>query len=196
MYPSENNDLTMEIAETNSMSMEFFTHPWMENFFGKDTEKYYYNHVIDALKFIPYGASIDEFQEFVYENPNVSPEERRRKYREIEKKYLPHLDYDGNDYLENGGRWQRQLHVYNYPFYYIDYTIAQVNAFQYFIKDMENHEKAWESYLKLCKLSAKLPTKETLKEVGLESPFEEGTIAKITPQLRKYLESLDMEKIK
>lgn len=196
MYPSENNDLTMEIAETHSMSMEFFTHPWMENFFGKDTEKYYYNHVIDALKFIPYGASIDEFQEFVYENPNVSPEERRRKYREIEKKYLPHLDYDGNDYLENGGRWQRQLHVYNYPFYYIDYTIAQVNAFQYFIKDMENHEKAWESYLKLCKLSAKLPTKEILKEVGLESPFEEGTIAKITPQLRKYLESLDMEKIK
>ena len=196
MYPSENNDLTMEIAETHSMSMEFFTHPWMENFFGKDTEKYYYNHVIDALKFIPYGASIDEFQEYVYENPNISPEERRRKYREIEKKYLPHLDYDGNDYLENGGRWQRQLHVYNFPFYYIDYTIAQVNVFQYFIKDMENHEKAWESYLKLCKLSAKLPTKEILKEVGLESPFEEGTISKITPQLRKYLESLDMEKIK
>lgn len=196
MYPSENNNLAMEIAETHSMSMEFFTHPWMENFFGKDTEKYYYYHVTDALKFLPYGASIDEFQEFVYENPDASPTERRAKYREIEKKFLPHIDYDGNEYLENGGRWQRQLHIYNYPFYYLDYTIAQVNAFQYFIKDMENHDKAWQSYLNLCKLGAKLLTKEILKEAGLESPFEEGTISKIIPKLQAYLDGLDEEKIK
>jgi M3 family oligoendopeptidase len=196
MYPAENNNLAMEIAETHSMSMEFFTHPWMENFFGEDTEKYYYFHVTDALKFLPYGASVDEFQEFVYENPDATPAERRAKYREIEKKYLPHIDYDGNEYLENGGRWQRQLHIYNSPFYYLDYTIAQVNAFQYFIKDLEDHDKAWESYMKLCKLSATLPTKEILKEVGLESPFEEGTISHIIPKLQDYLDGLDMEKIK
>lgn len=196
MYPFANNDLTSEIAETHSMSMEFFTHPWMENFFGEDTEKYYYNHVTDALKFLPYGASIDEFQEEVYENPEMTPEERRKKYREIEKKYLPHLDYDGNEYLENGGRWQRQLHVYNYPFYYLDYTIAQMNAFQYFMWDRKNHDEAFESYLKLCKISGKLSTKEAIKEAGLESPFEEGTISKIIPQLKEYLDSLDKEKIK
>lgn len=196
MYPSENNDLAMEIAETHSMSMEFFTHPWMEKFFGRDTEKYYYDHIAAAIKFIPYGASIDEFQEFVYENPTATPEERRAKYRQIEKKYLPHLDYDGNEYLENGGRWQRQLHVYTDPFYYIDYTIAQINAFQYFIKDMENHDKAWESYINLCKISASLPSKEALKEVGLSSPFQEGTIEEIIPKLTKYLDSLDKEKIK
>lgn len=196
MYPASNNDLTSEIAETHSMSMEFFTHPWMENFFGDDTEKYYYYHVTDALKFLPYGASIDEFQEEIYENPDMTPEERRAKYREIEKKYLPHIDYDGNEYLESGGRWQRQLHVYNYPFYYLDYTIAQVNAFQYFVWDMENHEEAWKSYLKLCNISGKLATKEAIKEVGLESPFEEGTISKIIPKLQDYLDTLDKEKIK
>ncbi|WP_297789065.1 M3 family oligoendopeptidase [uncultured Anaerococcus sp.] len=196
MYPEENNDLTMEIAETHSMSMEFFTHPWMEDFFGKDSEKYYYDHVAAAIKFIPYGASIDEFQEFVYENPQATPSERRAKYREIEKKYLPHLDYDGNEYLENGGRWQRQLHVFTNPFYYIDYTIAQVNAFQYFIKDRKDHEKAWKSYLDLCKISASLPTKEALEKVGIKSPFEAGTIEEIIPQLTEYLESLDKEKIK
>lgn len=196
MYPSENNDLTMEIAETHSMSMEFFTHPWMEKFFGEDSEKYYYDHIASAIKFIPYGASIDEFQEYVYANPSASPKERRAKYREIEKKYLPHLDYDGNEYLENGGRWQRQLHLYTDPFYYIDYTIAQINAFQYFVMDMENHEKAWDSYIKLCKISAKLPTKEALREVGLESPFDDGTIEKILPKLTSYLGSLDKEKIK
>lgn len=196
MYPASNNDLTSEIAETHSMSMEFFTHPWMDNFFGEDTEKYYYYHVTDALKFLPYGASIDEFQEEIYEHPNMTPEERRAKYREIEKKYLPHIDYDGNEYLESGGRWQRQLHVYNSPFYYLDYTIAQVNAFQYFVWNMKNHEQAWKSYLKLCNISGKLATKDAIKEVGLESPFEEGTISKIIPKLQDYLESLDKEKIK
>lgn len=196
VYPSDNNNITSEIAETHSMSMEFFTHPWMENFFGPDTEKYYYHHVTDALKFLPYGASIDEFQEEIYENPDMTPAERRAKYREIEKKYLPHLDYDGNEYLESGGRWQRQLHVYNYPFYYLDYTIAQINAFQYFVWDRQNHQEAWESYLKLCNISGKLATKEAIKEVGLESPFEEGTIGKIIPKLQAYLDTLDKDKIK
>ncbi|MDD7305347.1 MAG: M3 family oligoendopeptidase [Peptoniphilaceae bacterium] len=196
VFPSDNNKMTSEIAETHSMSMEFFTHPWMKNFFGKDTEKYYYYHVVDAIEFLPYGVSIDEFQEEIYENPDMTPQERRAKYRQIEKKYLPHLDYDGNEYLESGGRWQRQLHVYNYPFYYLDYTIAQINAFQYFVWDLNNHQDAWNSYLNLCKISGKLSTKEALKEVGLESPFEEGTIAKIIPKLQEYLDSLDKEKIK
>lgn len=196
MYPADNNDLTMEIAETHSMSMEFFTHPWMKDFFKDDTEKYYYYHVTDALKFIPYGASVDEFQEVVYENPDLTPEERRAKYREIEKKYLPHIDYDGNEYLESGGRWQRQSHIYNDPFYYIDYTIAQVNAFQYFIRDLKDHDEAWNSYLKLCELSATKTTKDLLKAVGLKSPFDDGTIREITPKLEAYLDSLDKEKIK
>ena len=98
--------------------------------------------------------------------------------------------------MENGGRWQRQLHLYTDPFYYIDYTIAQINAFQYFLMDRKDHEKAWDSYIKLCKISAKLPTKEALREVGLKSPFDDGTIEKILPKLIDYLESLDEEKIK
>src|SRR5690606_16730922 len=121
-----------EVAEIHSMSMEFFTHPWMEKFFGEDTEKYFYAHVADTLEFLPYGASIDELQEWVYENPDATAQERKAKYREIEKKYLPHLDYDGHEFLEQGGRWQKQLHVYLYPFYYLDYTLAQVCAHQFF----------------------------------------------------------------
>lgn len=196
VYPRENASSPMEIAETHSMSMEYFTHPWMENFFGEDTEKYYYSHVVDSLKFLPYGASIDEFQEWVYENPEVTPEERRAKYREIEKKYLPHLDYDGFEYLENGGKWQRQLHVYLYPMYYLDYTIAQINAFQYFAWSLEDQEAAWASYLKLCELGGRYPTVETLEKVGLKNPFEEGTMKPVVEGLEKYLDSLDKSKIK
>lgn len=196
IYPRENANAGMEIMETHSMSMEYFTHPWMHSFFGEDTEKYFYSHVVSSLYFLPYGASIDEFQEFVYDNPNATPEERNAKYREIEKKYLPHIDYDGNEYLESGAKWQRQGHVYEIPFYYLDYTIAQINAFQFFIKDMENHQGAWDRYLELCKLGGSIGTKEIIQKVGLNNPFEEGTISKITKELEKYLDSLDKEKIK
>ncbi len=189
-------DMTMEVAEIHSMSMEFFTHPWMEDFFGPDTEKYYYAHVSDAIKFLPYGASIDELQEWVYEHPEATPKERRAQYREIEKKYLPHLDYNGLEYLEKGGRWQRQAHVFGMPFYYLDYTLSQVCAFQYFVWDRKNHEEAWQSYLTACGRSGMVPFKQLLKECGLQNPFEEGTIAQITPALEAYLDSLDKTQIK
>ncbi len=190
------SDYTSEVAEIHSMSMEFFTHPWMEGFFGPDTEKYYYSHVVDSLKFLPYGASIDEFQEWVYENISATPEQRRAKYREIEKKYLPHLDYDGMEFLEKGGRWQKQLHVYLYPFYYLDYTLSQVCALQYFVWDRKDHQEAWASYLTLCHESGRLPFKQLVPKAGLKSPFVNGTIAAVTPEMEKYLDGLDKSKIK
>ena len=189
-------DMTMEVAEIHSMSMEFFTHPWMEKFFGPDTEKYFYSHVADAVKFLPYGASIDELQEWVYEHPEATPEERRAQYRKIEHKYLPHLDYNGLAYLEKGGRWQKQAHVYSMPFYYLDYTISQVCAFQYFVWDMKDHEAAWHSYLDICKKAGLVPFKQLVKECGLENPFEDGCIAKVMAELEKYMDSLDKSKIK
>lgn len=194
--PRSLTSITSEVAEIHSMSMEFFTHPWMEKFFKEDTEKYYYAHVTDTLEFLPYGASIDEFQEWVYLNPEATPAERRAKYRQIEKIYMPHLDYAGNEYLEGGGRWQRQLHVYLYPFYYLDYTLSQVCAHQYFVWSLKDSEKAWNSYVDLCRNSGRVPFKQLVPEAGLLSPFEEGTIAKITPDLEKYLDGLDYSKIK
>jgi oligoendopeptidase F len=102
--------------------MEFITWPWMENFFKEDTDKYKFSHLSGALEFLPYGVAVDEFQHFVYENPEATPAERKKAWRELEEKYLPHRDYDGNDYLNRGGFWQRQGHIYQIPFYYIDYT--------------------------------------------------------------------------
>ncbi|PKK39449.1 Oligoendopeptidase F [Clostridiaceae bacterium JG1575] len=194
--PSFLKTMTSEVAEIHSMSMEFFTHPWMERFFGEDTEKYYYAHVADTLQFLPYGASIDELQEWVYENPEATPAERKAKYREIEKKYLPHLDYDGVSFLEEGGRWQKQLHVYLYPFYYLDYTLSQVCAHQFFNWDRKDHEAAWKAYLNLCEQTGRKPFKKLVPDAGLKSPFEPGTIASITPELERYLEGLDYSKIK
>ena len=194
--PRALTSITSEVAEIHSMSMEFFTHPWMDQFFKDDTEKYYYAHVTDSLEFLPYGASIDAFQEWVYENPTATAAQRNAKYREIEKIYLPHLDYDGNKYLEAGGRWQKQLHVYLLPFYYLDYTLSQVCAQQYLTWSRKDKAAAWKSYLNLCRNSGRKPFKQLVPESGLLSPFDEGTIAKITPELEAYLEGLDYSKIR
>ncbi len=179
----EHAEITMETAEVHSMSMEFFTEPWMNLFFGDRTQDYISMHLEDAAAFIPYGTMVDEFQHMVYENPDMTKEERHAVWRKLEKEYKPHLDYEDNAFFEKGGFWQKQHHIYDFPLYYIDYCLAQTCAFQYKVKMDENYESAWESYLKLCKLSASDFFTNMLKEVGLDSPFEDGCMKKIVEKL-------------
>ena len=180
-----------EACEIHSMSMEFLTWPWMDLFFENDTDKYKFIHLSEALLFIPYGVTVDEFQHWVYENPEVTPKERREKWIEIEKKYLPTRDYGEVEELKNGIFWFRQGHIFSSPFYYIDYTLAQVCAFQFWIKSRENREKAWQDYLNLCKLGGSKPFFELMKSANLKNPFEEGTLAFVIPKIKEYLDNVD-----
>ena len=182
---------TYEACEIHSMSMEFLTWPWMKLFFENDTEKYKFIHLSEALLFIPYGVTVDEFQHWVYENPEVTPQERREKWLEIEKKYLSTRDYGEVDELKNGIFWFRQGHIFSSPFYYIDYTLAQVCAFQFWIKSREDKEKAWQDYLNLCKLGGSKSFFELMKSANLKNPFEEGTLASVIPKIKEYLDSVD-----
>ena len=182
---------TYEACEIHSMSMEFLTWPWMKLFFENDTEKYKFIHLSEALLFIPYGVTVDEFQHWVYENPEVTPQERREKWLEIEKKYLPTRDYGEVNELKNGIFWFRQGHIFSSPFYYIDYTLAQVCAFQFWIKSREDREKAWQDYLNLCKLGGSKSFFQLMKSANLKNPFEEGTLAAVIPKIKEYLDSVD-----
>ncbi|MBP3038401.1 M3 family oligoendopeptidase [Bacillaceae bacterium Marseille-Q3522] len=201
VYSSRNIEIpeylwpTYESAEIHSMSMEFFTWPWMKEFFKEDTEKYKFAHLSAALLFLPYGVSVDEFQHWVYEHPEATPQERKTAWREIEKKYLPHKDYDGNQYLENGGFWQRQGHIYNSPFYYIDYTLAQICAFQFWKRSRENQEDAWKDYVKLCKLGGSLPFTELVKAANLISPFEDGCVQSIISDIEAWLNTVNDQEL-
>lgn len=185
---------TSESAEIHSMSMEFFTWPWMELFFNEDTEKYKFQHLSGALHFLPYGVSVDEFQHRVYEKPNMTPAERKAVWREIEKKYKPSLDYDGNEYAELGGRWQQQAHIYEIPFYYIDYTLAQVCALQFWVRMQEDYQGAWKDYLKLCQAGGSMSFLKLVELAGLKSPFEDGTIEEVVAKVEAYLDNVDDSK--
>ncbi|QTD41465.1 M3 family oligoendopeptidase [Sporosarcina sp. Te-1] len=182
---------THEGAEIHSMSMEFFTWPWMELFFEEETEKYKFAHLSSGLLFLPYGVAVDEFQHVVYENPEMTPAERKAAWKNIEKVYLPKRDYDGNTYLEAGGVWQRQSHIYEVPFYYIDYTLAQICAFQFWKRSLENREDAWNDYIHLCRLGGSKRFTELVREANLISPFEDGCVQSVVGAIESWLNSVD-----
>ncbi|MEL6924465.1 MAG: M3 family oligoendopeptidase, partial [Bacteroidota bacterium] len=191
---NEYNWPTYEACEIHSMSMEFFTWPWMHLFFGEDTEKYKFGHLAGSLTFLPYGVAVDEFQHVVYENPSMTPAERNEAWRNIEQKYLPHRNYEDNEFLKRGGFWQRQSHIFTSPFYYIDYTLAQICAFQFWKRDQEDHDSAWSDYVQLCKAGGGQSFLELTKLANLRSPFEDGCVASVTGKIKAWLENVDDSK--
>ena len=167
---------TMEGAETHSMSMEFLTAPWHHLFFGELTDKYELSHAEDALLFIPYGCLVDHFQEEVYRHPEMTPEERNQKWLELEGRYRPYINFDGLPFYGRGAGWQRQLHIYLYPFYYIDYCMAQVMSLQFYALSLEDREKAWEKYMAFVRQGGTKTFVDLAHSVDLRSPIDQGCV--------------------
>jgi len=175
---------TYEACEIHSMSMEFFAYPWMEGFFGKDADRYREAHLESAVKYLPYITAIDEFQHRMYAEPELTPAARMEVWSELEGIYLPHRGYDGHDFLERGGLWLRQSHVFQMPFYYIDYALAQVCAFQFWERDQQSHKSAWRDYLRLCKAGGSESFLDLVQLANLQSPFATGTVREVVKSLR------------
>lgn len=182
-----------DISEIHSMSMEFLTEPWVKDFFGEDGEKYKFSHMCNALFLLAYIAVVDEFQHFVYEKPEATYEERNNFWRELEKKYIPYRDYEENSFLDKGGYWLRQSHIFWGPFYYIDYGLAQVIAFNFWNKASENREKAWDDYIKVCSAGGSKSFMDIIKLGNLESPFKEGSIESIIKSIREWILEVEVK---
>ncbi len=180
----------MEACEIHSMSMEFLAWPWMELFFD-DANKYRFSHLASAITFIPYGAAVDEFQHWVYDNVNATNKEREDKWNEIDKKYRPMLDNSDSSFYSRGRRWLLQSHIFSSPFYYIDYTLAQVCAFQFLVESRKNKDKAWKKYLKYSKLGGRYPFITLLEKAHIKVPFYEGNLKKIMRPVKKIILSFD-----
>lgn len=182
---------TSDGAEIHSMSMEYFAYPWMDNFFNGEADKYRYSHLVDSLLFLPYGVAVDEFQHGIYAHPEWTPDERKTFWSDLEKKYQPYKDYDGNKFLMQGGFWQTQAHIYQSPFYYIDYTLAQICAFQFWLKARQDNKSAFNDYVKLCKAGGSKSFLELVEYAGLQSPFQRETVSEIVDEINRYLSEVD-----
>lgn len=175
----EQEEPSYDIAEIHSMGMEFMTYPFMGLFFGDKKDKFIYQHLASAIIFLPYGCMVDRFQHIIYDNPELTPQERHKEWLKLEEAYRPDIDYGNISYFAKGGWWQRQLHIYMHPFYYIDYCLAQSAAFMLYNIMRENYEAGWEKYIALVNKGAELTYTQLLAEMGLDSPFEEGALRRI-----------------
>ncbi|MBE7077552.1 MAG: M3 family oligoendopeptidase [Clostridiales bacterium] len=166
-----------DIAEIHSMSMEQFAYPYAELFFGDKADKYRFQHLQEALTFIPFGVAVDEFQHVVYKNPEMTPNERTAAWKALEEKYMPWRDYgDDNEFFTRGGWWYHKLHIFHYPFYYINYTLTSMGALEFKSKQAQDKAKCWADYMTLCKVGGSLGYLETLKAANLANPFEKGSV--------------------
>ena len=190
--PSLLHSPTIEACECHSMSMEFLTAPWHHLFFGKQTDKYELGHCEDALVFIPYGCMVDEFQHKVYENPGMTPEQRNELWLSLEKKYRPWIDFDNLPFYSRGGGWQRQLHIYEVPLYYIDYCMAQTVAFQFWNLSRENYAEAWKRYMTFVDKAGTATFAELVESAGLKVPYHAGCIKEIGESISRWLEKHEL----
>ena len=179
----------MESAEIHFMAMEFLTAPWHHLLFGRDTDKYALLHAEDSFVFLAYGCEVDEFQHIMYQNPDLTPDERNAEWLKLEKKYRPWIDFDNLPFYGRGAGWQRQLHIYECPFYYIDYCLSTMAALQFFLLSLTDHKDAWARYLRLVRRAGTASYTELLETAGLKVPFEEGSIKGIAQQMTDWLEN-------
>lgn len=173
-YYSESTD----IAEIHSMSMEQFCYPYAEKFFGDSADKFRFSHLQEALTFVPFGVAVDEYQHLVYANEDLSPKERTALWKKLEEKYMPWRDYGDDEFFGRGGWWYHKIHIFLYPFYYINYTLTTMGAMEFKKKYAEDRQAAWKDYLTLCKVGGSLGYKRTLAAANLSLPFEKGSVAK------------------
>lgn len=189
IVPTDNQSPTLEACEIHSMTMEFFGWRKSEEFFGRDAAKFRYNHLFGAITFIPYGAMVDHFQHIIYENPELSPEKRHEVWRELSGIYMPWIRLDGSPFYGEGKGWQRQLHIYENPFYYIDYCLAQTVALEFWVIMQRSHEEAWERYMRLVRKAGTQTFTELVETAGLRSPFDGEALREVADSVLLWLDN-------
>ena len=191
--PSDYTDPTDEACEVHSMSMEFFGWRNAEGFFGSDAKKFMYSHLAAALTFIPYGTMVDHFQHIVYEKPEMTPAERHAEWKKLLGIYQPWLKLDGEiPFFSEGEGWQRQSHIYESPFYYIDYCLAQTVSLEFWAMIQKDPEDAWKHYMAYTRQGGSHTFVDLLKNAGLTTPFDEECLKGVCMAATKWLENFDL----
>ena len=191
--PAEYATPTAEACEVHSMSMEFFGWRNVEGFFGPDARKFMYSHLAGALTFIPYGTMVDHFQHIVYEKPDMTPAARHAAWKRLIGIYQPWLRLDGEiPFYSEGEGWQRQAHIYESPFYYIDYCLAQTVSLEFWAMLQRDPGKAWERYMAYTRQGGSRTFVDLLKHADLKTPFDEACLREVCEEAKKWLEDFDL----
>ncbi|MBE9045254.1 M3 family oligoendopeptidase [Pleurocapsales cyanobacterium LEGE 10410] len=178
---------TLESCEIHSMSLEFLTWSQMDKFFGDDADRFREIHLAESILFLPYGCAVDHFQHLVYANPEATPQERNQMWQQMEARYLPWREYGDLEHPAQGGLWQEKQHIYCYPFYYIDYTLALCCAMQFWLKAESDFPTALADYIALCQRGGQAPFQSLTSSANLVSPFKSGSLADVVQKAQDFL---------
>ena len=182
-------EASSDLCEIHSMAMEFFVWPWLDRVYPEaDVDKYRYFHMKSAISFLPYGAAVDEFQTEVYDHPDLTPAQRLELWQGLERRYMPWRKYKHENFLSQGRAWQRQTHVYKWPFYYIDYVLAQTCALQYHFLDEENHAGRGTAISPSCGRAGSTPLTRPWPWPGWSPPSPPGTVGRVGQRTMEFLE--------
>lgn len=185
--------LPSEVAELASMSMELISMDQWDVFFDKeeDLKRAKKDQLKDVLKTLPWVAVVDQFQHWIYTNPDHTSEERSEAWKRIFEPFGNNFT-DWSDHpiaLEN--LWQKQLHIFEVPFYYIEYGIAQLGAIAVWKNYKENPEKGLEKYLEALKLGYTKTIKEIYETAGIEFNFSASYVKELADFVKEELKKLD-----
>jgi len=178
---------TMESSEIDSIAMEYLALPQAYRFFGPDADRFRVGHLEDAFIRLPYMTAVDHFQHLVFGAPNATPSERNAMWQAMEARYLPWRAYADLEHPGQGGAWQSQLHIYQLPFYYIDYALATSCALQFWAKSLSDYAGAFADYVNLCGRGGSAPFGELVRSANLRSPFERGVLSDAAKQARSFI---------
>ncbi|MCH5164957.1 MAG: M3 family oligoendopeptidase [Clostridiales bacterium] len=180
----------METAETHSMSMEALCNKYNAYFYGEREKQATYQQIFDALNFLPYGVTVDYFQQLVYEHPDMTPKARRELWLKLEREFRPYVDMSDVPFISEGGRWQYQRHIYESPFYYIDYCLSTCLALQFGELAKDNFDDALKRYLDLVEAGGTKNIDELASDAGLKSPFASDALKNLCKQVKNHIEDL------
>ena len=159
-------DIPMEIAEVASMSMELLAAPYLSEFYSQDeVARARIEHLEGTVAFLPYMAVVDAFQHWIYENPEHSHAERDAQWNALMQRFMPGVDWSGLE-AERESYWQRQLHIYEVPFYYVEYGIAQMGAWQVWRNSLADPVRALQAYREALALGYTRPLPELYAAAG------------------------------
>jgi oligoendopeptidase F len=182
----------MEIAEVASMAMELFSMEHWEVFFDnkEDLQRAKEHQLERTITIFPWIAIIDKFQHWVYENPNHSVDVRNNKWMEILKKFSDNvIDYSGLEkYRENA--WQQQLHLFEVPFYYIEYGIAQLGAIGIWMQFKKNKQQAIDNYMNALSLGGTKTLPQLYEAAGLKFDFSPENIKTLMDFVSEEMEKI------
>ena len=165
------------VNEIHSKTMEHFMFPYLTMFVGEHTKEYIQNHLMQQLENLAYRCAIDEFEHLMYDR-KLSRVQLCELWADISNKYIPWNRISPEE-IHQGKCWPRQTHIVERPFYYIQYDIAQISTYEFYLKMKNNHEQAWADYMRLCSAGGSKSYLELLETAHLSNPFTGSTLEDI-----------------